>query len=125
MTEIVALVRETEVTPTPRMIALCSGDMPAALREQLLRKIRDVQYTDISPADDGRGAHGHGQGSRTHSAKGKNIHQKSKGVKKTNKSTDKPPPIEAPVSLTPAAQVSIVQPEQKRPFNSKKIKVKC
>jgi hypothetical protein len=128
MTEIVALVRETQVTPTPRMIALCSGDMPAALREQLLRKIRDVQCSDInmSMVEDGNGAQGqgHGQG-RPNNSKGKNVQQKSKAVKKMNKAIPKPPANDASIPTVPEAQVTQLQPELKRLPNAKKIKVKC
>ena len=127
MTEIVALVRETQVTPTPRMIALCSGDMPAALREQLLRKIRDVQYCDITMVEDGKGSHGQGQGGqgRPSHSKGKNIPQKPKTVKKMNKTAPKLPPNDAPIPTVPEAQIAQLQPELKRPPNAKKIKVKC
>jgi hypothetical protein len=130
MTEIVALVRETQVSPTPRMIALCSGDMPAALREQLLRKIRDVQCSDInmSMVEDGKGAQGQGQGhgqGRPTNSKGKNVQQTSKTVKKMNKSIPKPPVNDASIPTVPEAQVTQLQPELKRLPNAKKIKVKC
>lgn len=132
MTEIVALVRETQVTPTPRMIALCSIDMPAAIREQLLRKIRDVQYIDISMVEDTKGTHGHGHGQgqglgqgRPNTPKGKNVPQKSKTVKKMSKSIPKLPSNDAPIPTVPEAQIAQLQPELKRPQNAKKLKAKC
>jgi hypothetical protein len=58
MLEIISLVRARNVTPTPRMIAVCSGegDIPSTLREQMLRKIRDVPSCDINLKDGGEGA---------------------------------------------------------------------
>lgn len=117
-------MRETQVTPTPRMIALCSGDMPSALREQLLRKIRDVQYTDISMVEEGKGTNGQGQG-RPNTPKGKSVPQKSKTVKRMNKSIPKLSLNDAPIPTVQEAQIAQLQPELKRPQNAKKIKAKC
>jgi hypothetical protein len=106
--------------------------MPAALREQLLRKIRDVQCSDMNMSmgieEDGKGAQGQGQGhvqGRPNNSKGKNVQQKPKAVKKINKSIPKLPPNDAPIPTVPEAQVTQLQPELKRLPNAKKIKAKC
>lgn len=42
MTDIFIMMRDRQVTLTPRMIALCSGNFPPAVKEKMVRMIRGV-----------------------------------------------------------------------------------
>ena len=42
MTDILIMMRDRQVTLTPRMIALCSGNFPPAVKEKMVRMIRGV-----------------------------------------------------------------------------------
>jgi hypothetical protein len=42
MTDILIMMRDRQVTLTPRVIALCSGNFPPAVKEKMVRMIRGV-----------------------------------------------------------------------------------
>ena len=114
MTEVVNVLRDREVAPSPLMVTLCTRHVPTSLRDQLLRKLGDM------PAPKGTV-----EGGKQNNSKGTQRLQKQKKLNKLQKLKEAE---ESSLTAYTELQYSNVadsqgqnQPEQE----SKKKSVKC
>ena len=120
MTEILIMIKDRQVTLTPRMITLCSGNFPPAVKEKILRMIRGVPSgIDSDPIEDSVVASPTKQHKDLHA---ENLHKKTKKVRKMKKS-----PTESTDILAPSLQeTTVARPLDSTQHDSEgKKRVKC
>lgn len=119
MTEILIMIKDRQVTFSPRMITLCSGNIPPAVKEKFLRMIRGVPSGSnsdliedsvvVSPTSQHKGLHA------------ENLHKKTKKVRKMKKSLTESTDILVP-SLQEATVARPLDPTQHNSEGKKRVK---
>ena len=100
MTDILIMMRDRQVTLTPRMIALCSGNFPPAVKEKMVRMIRGVPSSSSGTAGSSEETAQPSQHKATKStAAASALPKKTKKVRKAKKA-----PIDASDILVPSMQ---------------------